>query len=80
MTGSVVRNNMISKGERKRILNPYDNCFDLKYTSMKNSRKLKMCREEILEEAVGRLQGKHKILLGSCNTLVEDKEFTEHQY
>ena len=27
MTGSVVRNNMISKGERKIILNPYDNFF-----------------------------------------------------
>ena len=79
MSGSVVKKNMISKGERKIILNPYDNCFDLKDTSMKNSRKLKMCREEILEEAVGRLQGKHKTLLDSCNTLVEDKEFTEHQ-
>ena len=80
MSGSVVRKNMISKWERKRILNPYDNCFDLKDTSMKNPRKLKMCREEILEEAVGRLQGKHKTLLDSCNTLVKDKEFTGHHY
>ena len=49
----------IKRGEEENI-EPIRQFFYLKDTSMKISRKWKRCREEILEDAVGRLQGKHK--------------------